>query len=77
MNQQPIGLIPWRNWSEQNPEPTLRQVVNRYADVLNAVERYRNAGRPVDGAWLMELGLAGFVEPMPLFPFVLLFKVPG
>jgi hypothetical protein len=51
----PIGVTPRKLWSERYPEPTLGDLVERYADVLAALERYRRAGVEPPAQWLDEL----------------------
>jgi len=53
-NPPPIGVMPYYLWAEANPDPTLAEVVDRYAAVQAAVLRYRDAGREVKPEWLTE-----------------------
>jgi hypothetical protein len=54
-NPHPIGVMPYYLWAEMNPDPTLAEVVDRYAAVQAAVLRYRDAGLDVKPEWLTEL----------------------
>ena len=53
----PLGVMLVSLWLEANPDPTIEQIVERYASVNAAVERRRNAKMNVPPAWLYELGI--------------------
>lgn len=53
----PPGVRPLSHWRELCPAPTLEDLVSRYVSVMDAVERYRAAGREPLAEWLDELGV--------------------
>ncbi len=53
----PEGALPDYIWWKRNPDPTLRELVDRHASLQAAVDRYRAAGLKPMQNWLHELGV--------------------
>lgn len=51
----PLGVMSLYVWRGLNPEPTVGELLDRYAAVAGAVARYRAAKRLVPVAWLEEI----------------------
>lgn len=62
----PIGAKPWGIWLEScvEGEPSLLDLIVRYQDVMDAVQRYREVGLVPKSEWLLELGT--HVVPMTI-----------
>jgi hypothetical protein len=50
----PIGVIPRYLWDERHPNPTVEELRERFAEVSNAIRRYRDAGLQPNALWLAE-----------------------
>lgn len=54
----PLGVVPFELWAESKSyDVTLEEWVERHREVLEATERYQNAGIPIPDPWLAELGI--------------------
>lgn len=54
----PLGVIPWPIWWEAvDGDPDLGELLQRYRELDQAVDRYRAAGRDIPKEWRIELGL--------------------
>jgi len=53
----PLGVIPFHLWHEDNPDPDIATLRERFVAVAYAIRRYREAGKAIPWAWLIEVGL--------------------
>ena len=53
----PVGITPEFIWRDQNPNPTLSQLLTRFLMVGEAITRYRAAGLKPREEWLVEIGI--------------------
>lgn len=54
----PLGVMPWNLWAEQfEGGPDMKALVDRHAEVLAAIDRYRESGLSIPIIWMIEVGL--------------------
>jgi hypothetical protein len=53
----PRGVLPLELWKEDNPDPSVKDLLLRYQEVVAAIDRYRRAKLPIRDEWLDEVGL--------------------
>lgn len=56
-NKPPIGIKPYFIWIEENPNPTIKGLLERYIALNEAVVRYRSYNLNIKVNWLEELGV--------------------
>ncbi len=64
----PIGATPRRLWNEQNPNPTTEQCVQRQAELMAAMYRYRNELLPENPLWQEEFDAIGAMLRQRMMP---------
>ncbi len=61
----PIGVEPFLQWYEANPNPDLGELLDRYNLVNGAINRYRDAGLDVPTLWLFEVLGVHYTQSQP------------
>jgi hypothetical protein len=57
----PLGVLRHDFWAEENPDPDVATLRERFVAVAYAIRRYRDAGKAIPWAWLIEVGLDDLV----------------
>ena len=60
----PLGVLPYRFWCQDLPDPSLDDLLNRFVDVSEAITRYARAGVEPKHEWLVEVGADNWPEPI-------------
>lgn len=50
----PIRVLPYAAWKAKFPNPSLKDLLDRYRLIGLIVEGYRSVGKPAPPVWIME-----------------------